>query len=125
MAPENARQPHTFKVATGKPDQGYGFGRLTVEAGSLSLHSLPGTRLVTQTRGPVTLVTARFAPPWWRTAVILRGDVGVFGAGLSSIGQARRVRDAITQAGFEIDDRETRLWRYPRSSFSRWPTSAP
>jgi hypothetical protein len=122
MTPDRGGAARIFTVATAKtPDQGQGIGRLTVEAGAVALDSWPVVRrLVTHERGPVSVVTARFAPPWWRTAVILRGrgPTGSYGAGLMSAGQARRVRQAITEAGFELVDLETRFWRFPRSSFS-------
>jgi hypothetical protein len=119
MTPEGGSPARTFIVGAGKPDQGYSIGRLTVEAGAVALDSWPAQRrLVTQTGGAVIVVTARFQPPWWRIALILRGDTGSYGAGLFSMGQARRVREAIIEAGFEIVDRDTRFLRYSRSSFS-------
>jgi hypothetical protein len=118
MTTEGVSRPRSFTVVAAKPGL-YGFGRLTVEPGGVALDSWPfACRLVTQTRGPVVVVTARFQPPWWRTALILRGDKGLYGAALSSRDQARRVREALIQAGFEILERETRFLRLQRSSFS-------
>ena len=111
----------SFRVSTLHPEQGRSWGILRVDDGVVALDSLTGKRLVTHTHGPVTLVTARLAPPWWRTALILRGDLApgeirAYGAGLLG-SNAARVRDAVTEAGFVLVNRETRFWRYPRSSF--------
>lgn len=124
--PAETLPTHTFTVISFHPDQGQSWATLTIGLGEVALASLSGKPLSTHRRGPVTVVTARFAPPWWRIAVILHGDIlggeiGSWGAGLSGLGHAGQVRDAIESAGFEIVDRQTRFWRFPRSSFRRRP----
>jgi hypothetical protein len=106
-----------FTVATHKPDHGYGIGKLFVSGDAISLETWPVARgLVTHTSGPVTIVSARCALPRWRAALVLRGPEGSYEAELSRR-QAHRVRLAIAGAGFEVRERETRLGRWPRSSF--------
>jgi hypothetical protein len=53
----------TFKVSTVKPDQGSSWGVLSIAREVIALDSLPvARRLATQAAGPVTIVTARWAP---------------------------------------------------------------
>jgi|GEM_PF-3356141 len=113
----HAGQGTVVTVGTYRPDQGHSFGRLTVRSGAVVLEAWPIVRrLAMQTDGPVTFVTARFAPPWWKASLILRGAMGFYGAALSQQ-QAQVVRDALHSCGFRIDDRRTRIWRFPRTSF--------
>jgi hypothetical protein len=109
----------TFKVATVRPDQGSSWGVLSIAREAIDLDSSPvARRLATQVAGPVTIVTARWAPPPWRTAVIVRGATGCYGAGLTSRAEAKRVREALGLAGFEIQEQGTRVWRFPRAAFA-------
>jgi hypothetical protein len=120
---DNRWTVETFKIPIGHPNQGWSWGTFSAEPGRLTLDAIGGRRLVSQTRGSVTVVTARLAAAPWRTAVILKGDLvagdrlRAYAVAPYSSGQTRRVREAIEQAGFDTVERATRFWRLPRSCF--------
>jgi hypothetical protein len=113
-----SRLPVTFFVSTHRPGLGGGLGRLTVLPGAISLDGWPIVRcLLVHDRGSVAMIRARFAPPWWRTGFILRGDGRSYGFALTTTGAVSRLVVAIEQAGFEIHEQETRFSRFPWASF--------
>ena len=101
-----------------------GGGRLTIDRGTIVLE--PGPLLarasnasrITQTKSDVTLVTARVAPPWMNTGLVVAGD-GNVGSATTWFGARRRLRAALEEAGFRIHETRTwfstgELWRYSR-----------
>jgi hypothetical protein len=66
--------------------------RLTVLPGAIALESWPIVRrLILHDRGSVIVIRARFAPPWWRTGFILRGDGRSYGFAPTTTGASRSV----------------------------------
>jgi hypothetical protein len=91
-----------------------GGGRLIIEPGSLILEldrmtgTLSGVRRLVHTAPEVTIVHARWLPPWFNTAVLL-SDGTLRGHASTWFGARRRLRVALTGAGFDVTDIETRM----------------
>jgi hypothetical protein len=100
-----------------------GIGRLLVKSDAVVLESRWfAKRLVVHERGPILVVRARFAPPWSRIGMILRGETGTYGVEPMP-GAASKILATITEAGFNTVERETRISRFPLSAFR--PSSRP
>jgi hypothetical protein len=98
-------------VGTRRPGE-FSFGRLTVMPDAILLDSWPIVRrLLIHKRRRVTYVHARFAPPCWNKALILRGDTRAYGVALPP-GSVGRIRKALAEADFEVCEQDTRFFRF-------------
>jgi hypothetical protein len=106
----------TFTVGTRRPGLG-GIGRLIVKSDAIVLESRWNAKqLVVHERGPILVIRARFAPPWSRIGMILRGDTGSYGVEPLP-GAGSNILAAIREAEFNTVERETWISRFPRSAF--------
>lgn len=110
--PAGAEWQRTFRVAA-TFELVTGSGRLVVTPGAIRLEPswitarLSGVKTLAHTAPEVTLVHARWRAPWCNTALLLSdGDVRVRAQPLSTA--VGRLREALTAAGFQIADVESR-----------------
>lgn len=113
MAAVSPRGPVVFRVSAYMGGV-WGGGTLSISPGALQLDASRATRVFSSVSSvvhrelDVTLVRARFMPPWYDTGLLLSGD-GRSGVAITSVVRRRALRAALKQAGFEVNEVATRL----------------
>lgn len=107
----SSERPIVFRVGVYVGAVGGG-GRLLISPATIELQTGRATQMLSRSpkivhrERTVTLLTARFMPPWYDTALLLVGD-GQSATAVTSILRRRALRVALRQAGFEVKERVT------------------
>lgn len=106
----------TFFVGTYARPGWLTFGRLTVQREAITLEGWPqGRRMIAHRARRVSLVRARYAPPWSRWGLVLHD--GPHRCGVKVKGShVERLRVSLEWAGYEVQEERTRFWRFPWAS---------
>jgi hypothetical protein len=78
---------------------------IVLEPGPL-LHRMTGVPRVVHTDRTVRMIRTRLFPPWINTSLVLQGEGG-WGIASTWFGARRRWRQALSAAGFTVEERST------------------